>query len=335
LDGTLSDVRGPIPADLRALAIALVGLGVGIGVRAFRPAWPNYLIGLIAATLASLAFGGASAGIATVGALDSVLPTFRLPGLGFGHVRELTSSAVALAIVGLLSATSVARPLARRSGQIIDSNREFVGQGAANLVGSFFQCYPSSSSFTRSGANLESGAKTPISAIFAGIFLFLILLLVSPLFAAVPVAGMAGVIILVAWRLIEWAEIRHILETSRGETTIAGVTLASTLFVSLEFAIYAGLFMSLVLFLMRIASDRGRQRAGPFDAEPAVPQRTAVPSRGVPAVDHPSPRRPALLGYGRLTPSRVPTLPKRATVAEAYPFHPPASARSTCPRRNS
>lgn len=269
IDFADSLVRQVASTDLRALAIALVGLAVGVAIRALRPNWPNYLFALVAATLVSLAFGGAAAGVQTVGAIDSVVPRLEVPSLAFGHVRELTSGSLALAIVGLLSAMSVARPLAQKSGQLIDGNREFVGQGLANAVGSFFQCYPSSSSFTRSGVNLDAGARTPLSAIFAAVFLALILVFVAPLFSYVPIAGMAGVIILVAWRLIEWGEIRHILETSRGETAIAGVTLAATLFVSLEFAIYAGVFMSLVLFLSRIA----RPIAGVSAPDPSTPSR--------------------------------------------------------------
>ena len=135
------------------------------------------------------------------------------------------------------------------SGQDISSNREFAGQGVSNIVGRFFQCYPGSASFTRSAVNYDAGAQTPLSAIFAALFLFLILLLVAPWFSLVPIPAMAGVIILVAWRLIDVREIRHIVTTSGTETWIALVTFATALFVDLEFSIYTGVLLSLGLFL--------------------------------------------------------------------------------------
>jgi len=240
-------------ADWRAVLISGSAIGVGLVVMRLRPLLPAYLIALVVATLISVALGGADAGLDTVGALQSVVPSFALPQFNLGLLSSLTPSAVAIAIVGLLEAMSVARAMASKSGQIIDGNREFVGQGASNLIGSFFHGYPVSASFTRSGINYESGAKTPMASILGALFLLAILLLVAPLFSVVPIAGMSGVIILVAWRLIDWKEIRHIVTTSRSETAIAGVTMASTLFISLEFAIYAGVMMSLVLFVLRIA----------------------------------------------------------------------------------
>jgi SulP family sulfate permease len=240
-------------SDWRSGLIAGAAIAVGFTIQRLRPLLPSYLIALIVATLISVLLGGAEAGLKTVGAIKSVVPEFAVPGLSFGLVRDLMPSAVAIAIVGLLEAISVARALASKSGQAIDGNREFAGQGASNLIGSFFHCYPSSASFTRSGINYESGAKTPLSSVFGAVFLLLILLLVAPLFSVVPVAGMAGVIILVAWRLIDWRELRHIVTTSRSETAIAGVTMGSTLFVGLEFAVYTGVMMSLVLFAWRVA----------------------------------------------------------------------------------
>ena len=239
--------------DGRAVAVAGTALTLGLMIRIWRPTWPNYLIALFFATLVSRALGGADAGLATIGPIDSVVPTFTLPEISLGAVQDLSSSAMAIAIVGLLEAMSVSRAIAQRSGQMIDGNKEFVGQGLSNIVGAFFKCYPGSASFTRSGINYDSGAATPLSAIFAALFLFLILLFVAPLFAYVPIAAMAGVILLVALRLINLREIHHILTTSKPEAAIALVTFGAALLINLEFAIYAGVFLSLALFLNQTA----------------------------------------------------------------------------------
>lgn len=232
-----------------SLGIAALAFFTGIAVKKWKPLWPNYLIALMIATGISIYLSGQDANVATIGAIQSVTPTFKFPDFSLGSLRELSSAAIAIAMVGLLEAMSVSRAIGLKSGQMVDSNREFLGQGASNVVGSFFQCYPGSASFTRSGVNYDAGAETPLSAVFAAVFLFLILLLVAPWFAYVPIPAMAGVIILVAWRLIDIEEIKHIFTTSASEAIIAGVTFVSALLINLEFAIYAGVLLSLALFL--------------------------------------------------------------------------------------
>lgn len=262
-------VREGASADWNAVAVAGTALAVGLSVKYWRPAWPNYMIALFFATLLGIGLGGAQAGLSTIGRIDGVVPSFAFPDLSLRAVQDLSSSAMAIAIVGLLEAMSVARALAMKSGQMIDGNREFVGQGLSNVIGSLFRCYPGSASFTRSGVNFDSGAATPLSAIFSAAFLFLILLFVAPLFAYVPNAAMAGVIILVAVRLVDFGEIRHILTTSRPEAAIALVTFGSALLIDLEFAIYAGVLLSLGLFLNQTA----RPFVGVGAPDPSTPTR--------------------------------------------------------------
>lgn len=196
--------------DPAATLIAVTSLIVAIAVKALRPSWPNYLIALVAGTGLFLTMNGTGQQVATIGTINAVIPNFQLPALTSSHVRDLTSPAFAIALVGLLEAMSISRGIAMRSGQQVDTNREFIGQGASNIVGSLFHSYPSSASFTRSGVNYESGAETPLSAVFAAVFLLAILLFVSPVFVLVPIPAMAGVIMLVAWRLIDFPEIRRI-----------------------------------------------------------------------------------------------------------------------------
>ncbi len=255
--------------DPVSLGIALSALATGYIVKRLRPRWPNYLLALLVGTLVYLGLGGANLDVATIGLIPSVIPAFEVPELGFDALQDLASPAFAIAMVGLLEAMSISKAVASKSGQDISSNREFVGQGVSNVVGSFFHCYPGSASFTRSGLNYESGAKTPLSAIFSAIFLFLILLLVAPYFAYVPIPAMAGVIILVAWKLIDFREIAHIFTTSKTESWIAGVTFVSSLAIDLEFAIYAGVLLSLALFLNKTS----RPFIGIGSPDPSEPNR--------------------------------------------------------------
>ena len=107
------------------------------------------------------------------------------------------SAAFAVNILTLTEAVSIARSIATKSGQRIDGNQEFIGQGLSNILGGFFSGYASSGSFNRSGVNFEAGAQTPLAAVFSAFFLLLILFLVAPLAAHLPIPAMAAVLFLV------------------------------------------------------------------------------------------------------------------------------------------
>jgi len=125
------------------------------------------------------------------------------------------------------------------------------GQGLSNIIGSFFSSYASSGSFTRTGVNYESGAQTPLAAAFAAITLTGVLLLIAPLTAYLPIAAMAGILFLVAYSLVDTHHIVSIVRTSKPEAAILIATFLATLFVELEFAIYVGVLLSLLLYLNR------------------------------------------------------------------------------------
>ncbi len=154
-------------------------------------------------------------------------------------------------MLGLAEAVSIARSVATRSHQRIDSNQEFIGQGLSNIVGSFFSSYAASGSFTRTGLNYEVGAKTPMAAVYAAVTLAAVLLLIAPLTAYLPIASMAGVLLLVAYGLVDMHHIKTIVSTSKQETAVLAVTFLATLLVELEFAIYVGVILSLLLYLNR------------------------------------------------------------------------------------
>ncbi|MGW8178307.1 MAG: SulP family inorganic anion transporter, partial [bacterium] len=156
-----------------------------------------------------------------------------------------------IAILGLTEAVSISRSIAIMSEQRIDSNQEFIGQGLSNMAGCFFSAYASSGSFTRTGVNYNAGAKTPMSAIFSAAFLTLIIILIAPLTAYLPLASMAGILLLVAYNLIDFHHISSIVRSSRPEAAVLGVTFLATLFTQLQFAVYAGVILSLMLYLNR------------------------------------------------------------------------------------
>ena len=114
----------------------------------------------------------------------------------------------ALTIVALGQSVSMAKAVAQYSGQRIDVNREFSGQGLSNIVGSFFSCYVSCGSVNRSLPNLQAGARTPLAAVFSSLLLLALVVTLSAQLALIPMAGVAGLLLLVAWNLLDgkrWA----------------------------------------------------------------------------------------------------------------------------------
>ncbi|MGV6859994.1 MAG: SulP family inorganic anion transporter [bacterium] len=234
--------------------IAVVTMVLALAIKRFFPVIPNLLLALVVASLLSIGLGGEAANIKLVGEIPSQLPPLSSPDLSLGSLKVLAPEAFAVALLGLIEAVSISRAIASKSNQRIDANQEFIGQGLSNIFGSFFSSYAGSGSFTRSGVNYSAGAQTPMSAIFAAVFLMLIVLLIAPYTAYLPIAAMGGVILLVAYNLIDFHHIKHILKSSKSETAILLTTFFATLFLELEFAIYLGVLLSLVLFLAKTST---------------------------------------------------------------------------------
>lgn len=236
---------------LLAFAIAVVTFLTTLAVRKIHKKLPNMLVGMAAGSLFCWLLDGQNKGIALVGELPAKLPGLSTPDLSSEMLSALFPGALAVAVLGLVEAVSIARAIAIRSGQRIDGNQEFIGQGLSNMVGGMFSCYAGSGSFTRSGANYDAGAQTPVAAIFAALILILILLFLPQLTAYLPLPAMGGAILLIAWNLIDGHHIKQILRSNKQEASVLLVTLLSTLFIELEFAIYVGVILSLILYLRR------------------------------------------------------------------------------------
>ncbi len=237
-----------------ALAVGLFTFFVALLSKRFFPRIPNMLVALIGGSLLAFALGGESVGLKMVGEVPGRLPKPSLPDLSFSAITELAQSAFAIALLGLIEAVAIARSIGVKSQQQIDGNQEFIGQGLSNIVGSFFSCYAGSGSFTRSGLNYEAGAKTPLAAIFAAAILLIIVLFIAPLIAYLPIAGMAGVIILVGYNLIDFHFTKTVAKASKRQTTVLVITFLSTLLLELEYAVFIGVLFSLIFYLQRTST---------------------------------------------------------------------------------
>ena len=237
------------------LLVGVATLATGILARRYLKQVPYMIAAMLAGSLLAFALNQAigveDTGIRTLGALPGALPPLSHPDFELEKLRKLLAIAVAITVLGLTEAVSIGRAIALKSGQRIDGNQEFIGQGLSNIAASFFSGFPASASFNRSGLNYEAGARTPLAAVFSALFLILVLIAVAPLMAYLPTASMAAILFLVAWGLIDFASIRNIARASRSETTVLALTFAATLLLELEFAILAGVMLSLLVYLKR------------------------------------------------------------------------------------
>ena len=232
-----------------ALLISAFTLAMAILSQKLFPRLPGFLLALIGGSLLAWVLDAGNKGVTMVGALPPLALQFTPPKGVLSDIGTLAPGAAAIALVGLLEAISIGRAFAVRRKEQFDANQEIIGQGLSNAVGGFFQCYAGSGSFTRSGLNATVGATSPLSGIFASLFLALILFFIAPLVAYIPTPAMAGLILFVAWKLIDVKEISHIITSKSAETVILLLTLSAGLFVELDFAIYVGVIASLCVFI--------------------------------------------------------------------------------------
>jgi SulP family sulfate permease len=286
--------------------VAVVSLVSGLLARKYIKQVPYMIVamvvgGLVAAIL-DRNFGTETTHIKTVGALVASLPPFSLPDFSLATLKNTFFSALAVTVLALTEAVSISRSIAIKSEQHINGNQEFIGQGLSNLLGSFFSAYASSGSFNRSGVNYESGAHTPLAAVFSSLILLAVLFLVAPLAAHLPIPAMAAVLFLVAWNLIDFHHIGAILKAHRNEAVVLGVSFFGTV-IDLEKGIFIGIVTSLIFYLSGTskpairslvpdASDRDNPRRKfivETGAEPDCPQLKMLRLEGsifYGAVDH-------------------------------------------------
>ena len=253
--------------DKSALLVGVTTVLVALGVRYVRPGWPFMLIGLAAATALAV---GANLTVRTVGHISTPWPQFALPNFtdfSWASVSELLGLAFALTIVALGQAISIAKAVAAKSGQRIDANREFRGQGLSNIVGGFFSCYVSCGSMNRSMPSLQAGARTPLAAVFSAFLLLALVAVSSALLAKIPMAALAGLLLLVSVSLFDATRWREVFTLSRTEFGVALATLIATLTIRLEMAILLGTLLSLMTFLYR--TSKPAMRTMGFDQEGA------------------------------------------------------------------
>ena len=240
-----------------SLGLGAITIVVIVGFKRLRPNWPGTLIAMIVVGAMVALLDLDERGVAVVGTISGRLPALRLPDVEtVFQAGKLVPGAMAIAILGLVEAVSIAKSIADQTRQRININQEFVGQGLSNVSAAIFSGYAGSGSFTRSAVNFRSGARTPLSGIVSAVAVALTVLLAAPLAAKLPIAALAGVLIVVSYDMIRVRDIARTVKTTRGDAAVLVITFLSTLVLNIEFAIYTGVLLSIGLHLAATSHPR-------------------------------------------------------------------------------
>jgi SulP family sulfate permease len=234
-------------------ALALVALTVAVMVLAPRlhRALPASLLAVIAATLVAVAAGW---DVATIGALPSTLPTPHLPGIDLGELSGYLGPAFAVAMLAaiesLLSA-KVADGMA--DGPRHNPDRELFGQGLANIAAPIFGGMPATGAIARTAVNVRSGGRTRIASIVHSLVLIAVVLVGSSVVARIPLAALAGVLMVTAVRMVETHNIAAIVRSTRSDAVVLALTATATVVFDLIVAVEIGVAAAAVLALRNVA----------------------------------------------------------------------------------
>ena len=185
-----------------------------------------------------------------VGNIPRGLPNFSKPEWNRETAKKLLSAALIISLLGYMEAISIAKALAARTGQKLDSNQELIGQGVANIIGSFFQSYPVSGSFSRSAVNYQAGAVSALSSVFTSLCVVVTLLYFTPLLYYLPQTVLAAVVMNAVLGLIHVKEVKRILKVFWPDGIICILIFIATLWTAphLDKGIFLGVFLSIAVF---------------------------------------------------------------------------------------
>ncbi len=212
--------------------------------------FPATLAGLAAAGLLAALTGAAEHGVRMVGPIPSVLPPLSLPTTFDPAVlRELFLPALAVALLGTVESLTIAKQMATIKRDDFNGSQEMIAQGLGNVVAGLTSSLPGCGSFTRSALMFASGGKTRLGAVFTGLAALPLLFALAPLVSWLPMPALSGVLLLACAQMIDFDSLRLSFRTTRIDRIVLVVTLASTLLLDLEKAIFIGVVISLVLFI--------------------------------------------------------------------------------------
>ena len=232
--------------------IGLISVGVIILLRRINKKIPNALLVVVVGILTIRYFGDEFSDVAIVKDIPSGLPSFSFPEMDISQMKELLPIALTLVMVGYLETISIGKSLeAKQDEYKLRPNQELIALGLSNMLGSWFKAYPSTSSFSRSAINQESGATTGMASLVSVVMVLLTLLFLTPLFYHLPKTVLAAIIIVAVFGLVNIKEAIFLWKANNLDFWLLVITFFSTLLFGIEYGIMIGVGLSLIILIFR------------------------------------------------------------------------------------
>lgn len=233
------------------LGIGLLSMMLLIFIKKYAKRLPGPLVVVVMSIVTVYTLQLSEKGVSIVGTIPSGLPTLSLPTFTLDAILSLLPIALMISFIGFMESIAMAQVIATKENYSISPNRELIGLGLANAVGSFFSAYPVTGGFSRSAVNYEAGAKTPLASIITAILMMVTLLLFTRLFYYLPHAVLAAIIMVAVYKLIDLKIVYELFHTSRAEGWTWIITFSATLFIGIEQGILIGLILSILITVIK------------------------------------------------------------------------------------
>ncbi|MFZ2153915.1 MAG: SulP family inorganic anion transporter [Candidatus Moraniibacteriota bacterium] len=253
IDGMIHTFKKIPEANVYALLIGFFTIFFIIFVRSFSKKIPSALIAMVISAVIVFIFDLEKFGVKTIGEIPQTLPPLSSFPISADTFNAIFSSALAIAILGIVEALSIAKSIASKSGEKIDGNQEFIAQGLANMTAGLTSGIPGSGSFTRSAVNFSSGAQTRFAVVFSAIFILIVLIIAAPMARFIPIASLAGILMVIAYSMVDKQAVKMSFIATSGDRIVLVTTILATLFLELEQAVYIGVILSILLFVRKIS----------------------------------------------------------------------------------
>jgi SulP family sulfate permease len=239
----------------RATLVAVCTVAVMLLCRAISGRIPGPIVAMLGATTAAYFLKFPVETIGTrFGGIPSGLPHMVIPRWHASMVHGLLGPAFTVAMLGAIESLMSAVVSDRMSNDHHNPNVELMGQGVANIISPMFGGLPATGAIARTATNIRSGAQSPISGMIHALTLLCVLLFAAPLASYIPMAALAGILMIVAYNMGEWREIPQLLKLTKTDISVWLVTLALTVFADLTVAVEAGMILAALLFITRVAN---------------------------------------------------------------------------------
>lgn len=252
----LIDLFGQLgQTNLFALGLGIVAMAIIWGFKKWKPKFPGILVAVVLSILTVWLTRWDLQGLRIVGEVPQGLPDFQLPLFDPALFKTLLPTALTLALIAFLEAVSVAKAIQEQHKDYeINANQELRALGLSNIIGSFFQSYPTTGGFSRTALNHFAGAKTGLSFLISAGVVATTLLFLTPLFYYMPLTVLAALVIVAVSSLIDLKYPLVLFKTRMDEFVLLSFTFLTTLFVGITHGILLGVVLSLVLLLYRISN---------------------------------------------------------------------------------